>query len=141
MVSGYQSDLEVVKMLYASLSLQMAKEVKAVTRKGRMSLATVRKSFMLGFASRVGEKLREANTVATAEAPTTSTGRSTELVLRDRRAAVDAYFNRQTPNIRSSSGPKIRDPHAFLAGRDAGDRADIGGNARLSATGQRAISS
>ncbi|WP_219459822.1 DUF2786 domain-containing protein [Nonomuraea rhizosphaerae] len=139
MVSGYQSDLDAVQMLYASLALQMAKEVKTVTRTGRKSIATIRKSFMLGFASRVGEKLREANKTAAAEAPTASTGRSTELVLRDRRAAVDDYFNRQTPNTRASKGPKIGDSHAFLAGRDAGDRSDIGGSARLGRSGQRAI--
>ncbi|MFF0770915.1 DUF2786 domain-containing protein [Nonomuraea wenchangensis] len=139
MVSGYQSDLDAVQMLYGSLALQMTKEVKAVTATKRV--ATARKSFLLGFASRVGEKLREANQAATAEIPTSSTGSSTALVLRDRQAAVDAYFNKQAPNTRANRGPTIGDPHAYLAGREAGDRADIGGNARLSATGQRAISS
>lgn len=139
MVSGYQSDIDAVQMLYVSLALQMTKEVKNVTATWRVAAA--RKSFMLGFASRVGEKLREANKAATAEAPTSSTGTSTALVLRDRQAAVDNYFNRQAPNTRSRKGPKIGDAHAFLAGREAGDRADIGGGRRLDSTGQRAISS
>ncbi|WP_165970106.1 DUF2786 domain-containing protein [Nonomuraea terrae] len=140
MVSGYQSDLEVVKMLFASLSLQMAKEVANVKPSGRKSLSTARKSFMAGFASSVFEKLRQANKAATAEADSTNTGRSTELVLRDRQAAVDAYYKSKVPATGAVKSRPIGDPDAFLAGREAGERADLGGGARLGSSGQRAIS-
>ncbi|MEV0617641.1 DUF2786 domain-containing protein [Nonomuraea sp. NPDC050404] len=139
MVSGYQSDLDAVQMLYASLTLQMAKEVANITRTGRRSLATARKSFMLGFASRVGEKIRQANKAATVEAEHVD-GRSTALVLRDRKAAVNDYFDRMTPNTGHVKSRKVGDADAFYAGREAGDRADLGGgSARLDSRGQRAL--
>ncbi|GGO62996.1 DUF2786 domain-containing protein [Nonomuraea cavernae] len=138
MVSGYQSDLEAVQMLYASLSLQMIKEVAHVTPAGRKSLVTARKSFMAGFASRVGEKLRAANKAATVEAAHVE-GRSTDVVLRDRQAAVNDYFNRMTPNTGTIKARKVGDTDAYYAGREAGDRADLGGGARLGSSGQRAL--
>ncbi|MEV0149753.1 MULTISPECIES: DUF2786 domain-containing protein [unclassified Nonomuraea] len=138
MVSGYQSDLEAVQMLYASLSLQMLKEVAHVTSTGRKGLSTARKSFMAGFASRVGEKLREANKAATAEAAHIE-GRSTDLVLRDRKTAVDDFFNRMTPNTGAIKARKVGDAAAYYAGREAGDRADLGG-ARLGSGSQHSIS-
>ncbi|MFI7705504.1 DUF2786 domain-containing protein [Nonomuraea sp. NPDC049480] len=139
MVSGYQSDLEVVKMLFASLSLQWPRRSRPSPAAGaRASPAPAR-------ASCSGSPLASARSCARPtrppppRLPTTSTGRSTELVLRDRQAAVDDYFNRQAPHTRASKGPKIRDTHAYLAGREAGDRADLGGGARLGSSGQRAI--
>lgn len=140
MVSGYRSDLEAVQMLYASLALQMAKEVATVTPTGRKSLATARKSFMAGFASRVGEKLRKAEEAATATTQVTA-GRSTDLVLRDRQAAVDDYFDRMTPNVGAVKTRKVGDHNAYHAGRQAGDRADLGGSTRnrVGAASQRAL--
>ncbi|MDP9843336.1 DUF2786 domain-containing protein [Streptosporangium lutulentum] len=139
MVSGYQSDLDAVQMLYASLALQMAKEVATVTPAGRKGLATARKSFMAGFASRVGEKLRDAEKAATVET-THVAGRSTDLVLRDRDAAVSDYFDRMTPNAGSVKRQKVGDTSAYFAGREAGDRADLGGsNRNRVGTGQRAL--
>ncbi|MEV4748987.1 DUF2786 domain-containing protein [Streptosporangium sp. NPDC049248] len=142
MVSGYQSDLEAVQMLCASLALQMKREVADVTPTGRKSLSTARKDFMAGFASRVGEKLRDVEKQAAAAAPTPAAGRrSTDLVLRDRQAAVDAYFAKMTPNAEAAKRRKVSDSNAYYAGREAGERADLGAASRnrVGAAAQRAL--
>ncbi|WP_433235311.1 DUF2786 domain-containing protein [Streptosporangium sp. CA-135522] len=142
MVSGYRSDLDAVQMLYASLALQMSKEVAAVTPTGRKSLSTARKDFMAGFSSRVREKLRDAEKQAVDAAPTPAAGsRSTDLVLRDRQAAVDAYFEKMTPNVGAVKTRKVNDRDAYFAGREAGDRADLGASSRnrVGSSGQRAL--
>jgi len=136
MICGHQSDLEVVKMLYASLSLQLAKEVANVTPSHGRSLATARKSFIKGFRIRVGQKMDAANQAARAETAHVE-GRSTDLVVRDRKAAVNDYFDSLTPNasyLKEREGTV--DNAAYRAGVAAGDRADIGGP-RIG--GQRAI--
>ncbi|MFG1709161.1 hypothetical protein ACFLIM_38820 [Nonomuraea sp. M3C6] len=115
----------------------MLNEVARVTPTGRKTLSTARKSFMAGFASRVGEKLREANKAATSSAAHVE-GRSTDLVLRDRKAAVDDYFDRMTPNTGNIKARKVGDTAAYYAGREAGDRADLGGT-RVGSGGQRAL--
>ncbi|PRX66173.1 uncharacterized protein DUF2786 [Nonomuraea fuscirosea] len=130
LVVGHTSDLDAVTMLYASLSLQMSNEVNTILPAGR-GRAPARKAFMRGFASRVGEKLREANQQAAAEADASNGGPSTELVLRDRATAVEQYFKTKAPNTGTVKARPVKDYGAFLAGRDAGDRADVGGRARL----------
>ena len=124
-VFGFESDIELVEMLYTSLLLQMA---HATARhpisswlRGRKVMAE-RRSFMLGFVSGVSPRLEAA--YALAEAATDDTGTpGTELVLRNRDVAVegavaDAYPKLTKTRITWRGG-------GYGAGHEAGQRANI----------------
>ncbi|GAA0918943.1 hypothetical protein GCM10009560_16220 [Nonomuraea longicatena] len=138
-IVGHASDLEQVKLLNASLQLQMGKGARtARDSKGKSSTA-FKKGWMLGFSSRVYERILEAERAATREprpADTTSTtGRSTELVLASREQAVQTAFEKRYPKLGKAPKRTLTNASGYSAGRAAGDQADIGGSNRVSATG------
>ena len=84
-VYGFTSDLERVELLYTSLLLQATRDLVYVRPDSwGESTAAYRRSWLAGYASAVYARLLRAEQRASAEQPTTGTGTSTELVLRDR---------------------------------------------------------
>lgn len=130
---GYTSDLELVNLLYTSLWLQASTGMRKQPGKSR-------RSWLIGFTNRVGERLREMNKTAIGDAAdtTTVTGRGVELVLFDRKSAVDREFERLHPRTGTGKNRKISNWDGFAAGQDAGNRADLGGTG-VDNGGRRAI--
>jgi hypothetical protein len=93
---GHRSDVARAILLYTSLhahaAARMAASAPRPRARGRQPASSVtrfRRSFLFGFAAKVGERLDEATGAARAAGPT-----STALVLADRTARVDAWVER-----------------------------------------------
>ncbi|MFI6813188.1 DUF2786 domain-containing protein [Nonomuraea sp. NPDC050328] len=137
-IVGHASDLEQVKLLNASLQLQMGKGARTARDGSGKSSTAFKKGWMLGFYTRVYERMLEAERAATCEPrpadATTSSGRSTELVLASREQAVQAAFDKRYPKLGKAPKRTLTNASGYSAGRAAGDQADIGGSNRVSAT-------
>ncbi|RYZ26958.1 MAG: DUF2786 domain-containing protein, partial [Propionibacteriaceae bacterium] len=117
---GTPTDVDQTELLFTSLLIQATRAMTDAGDHGAASSdrsATFRRSFLLAYATRIGERLREA------DRSTTETY-GTELVplLQREAEAVDAEFERQFPNVRQG-GPTLVDPRGWDAGRAAADRA------------------
>jgi hypothetical protein len=130
---GYRSDIERVELLYTSLLLQAASQVKYQrpddTAMGRVeSVSAYRRAWFLGFAQIVRARLREAEARAVAqharEATPTPGAPSTELVLADRTTQVRAAFEETfgKPKMVKSRYSSV---NGYQDGREAGRRADL----------------
>lgn len=137
---GYASDLDRAELLYTSLLVQMARGLAAQhIPPGTRSPKAWRRSWMLGFATVVAERVRVAESRAAEQAKTedqASGSTSTALVLADRSLAVKSALQQEYPRTRSAritySGRGYGD------GREAGRNADIGG-ARVGAGATAAL--
>ena len=121
---GHRSDLDATEALYLSLSLHAVRAMLDATVPPGDTARRFRRAFLLAFAGRIGERLREA-TVAAQREYEAETGTSTAVVLAKRSEAVDVAFRREFPNVRTtrltvSSGAGVR------SGRAAADRARLG---------------
>lgn len=123
-VYGYPTDIERVEILYTSLLLQMANGLETAKAPYWADTRSFRRSWLIGFALRVGKRLAEIEQAA--EDDTTPTeGQSTALVLRDRSAAVDDLVKGNVPKIKKLRSAPV-DPDGYWAGADAADQADLG---------------
>ena len=117
---GTPTDVDQTELLFTSLLIQATRAMTDAGDRGAASSdrsATFRRSFLLAYATRIGERLREADRSTTATY-------GTELVpLLQREAdAVDAEFERQFPRVRQG-GSSLVDVRGWEAGRAAADRA------------------
>jgi hypothetical protein len=124
---GVPSDLDAVELLFTSLLLQAgpalaAAERSAVPRSGSRSF---RRAFLLGYAGRVGERLRSTRERATSTAAAEH-GVDLLPVLRSRQEAVDGAFTELFPRVRTSRSRASTDAGGWYAGRAAADTADVG---------------
>jgi hypothetical protein len=125
-IVGFESDVERVGQLYASIARQCSLALGAWY--ARLHTATLsgtdkfnaKRSFITGFAASIGAKLKavKEQVVASAEP-------GTDLVLIDRSAAVTKYI--QDEMRTSMSRPRRYTPSGYGAGHAAGLKADIGG--------------
>lgn len=121
-VVGFAVDLEMTDLLFTSLLLQAT---SAMLRGGQGSrVRSYRRSFLLGFAYRVGARLRELN-VEAVQASEPVQGVSAELVLARRDDRVSDAVREAFPQLRpmrfSSSHPR-----GASEGAAAAARADLG---------------
>jgi hypothetical protein len=92
---------------------------------------------MAGFAVAVQQRLTSAERAARAAAePTVASGPSVALVLADRSARVDEHLASVYPRLRSARGRQLSGSGGH-AGYDAGQRADLGTNNRVSPAANR----
>jgi hypothetical protein len=124
---GFDSDLDLVDLLYTSLLLQAATSMLRQPNRGR----AFRRAFLIGFAAEVGERLRAARQEAIVEAgdPTTA------LVLRDRTDEVEAAMREHFPRLRTQR-MSVSDGGGLAAGRRSGAQASLSTNSN-GITGQR----
>ncbi|MGI3779250.1 MAG: DUF2786 domain-containing protein [Janthinobacterium lividum] len=117
---GTPTDVDQTELLFTSLLIQATGAMADAGHRGGASSdrsATFRRSFLLAYATRVGERLREA------DRSTTATYGSELVPLLQREAdAVDAEFERQFPRVRQGGSSHV-DLHGWDAGRAAADRA------------------
>jgi hypothetical protein len=134
-IVGTVVDLQQVEMLFTSLLVQATRAMGAAGTAGRRGggATSFRRAFLTGFAHRIGERLREADVRATAEAAADARITVTDLapILARRSASVDLEFRRLFPTTRSSRSRGI-DADGFHAGRDAAESASL-------ATGQEPL--
>ena len=131
---GARSDLERVEFLYTSLVLQsvrMAVRTHAPHAYSSSAVSAYRRSWLIGFANRIGERLQASKTQATRDA-----GTGAELVLVNRQELAQRAAKQAFPNTRKRAATISRGD-AYRAGQAAASRADMG-QARVS--GRRTIS-
>lgn len=133
---GFESDVRFVEQLHASLVVQMTTAMERELNRDR----SFRTSFAHGYASRVVARLHEARRQQESNASNAAPG--TALVLRDRQQQVDSYFKNQLGGVklrRGYSNRAVNSADGLVAGRAAGDRANLGqtsvGESRQKITG------
>lgn len=129
-VWAHRSDMDFIRSLYVSLILQMqtmmAADERAERAYGDTSAAAWRVSYAHAWVNRVYVRLEEMKRRQERDANATTPG--TALVLRDRTQLVADLVDNSLGKLRST---KVRVDAKSLsgarAGRDAADRADLGG--------------
>jgi hypothetical protein len=122
-VIGFGPDLRVVELLFTSLLVQATRAMTTAPRRADGRTRSFRQSFLVGYAGRIGERLREATSVATREAADEH-GDALLPVLADRRAAVDEATDAAFPELKSV-GRRTLHGEGYLAGRAAADLATL----------------
>lgn len=134
-VFGHEADLDAVELLYTSLLVQATGAVLDARPPGGGrsggEVKAYRRAWLFAFASRVGERLSESRDAAVAEA-SVQHGRSLVPVLAARGEAAEAAMREAVPNLRRSRS-SMSSGAGWAAGRAAGDRAALAGQAPLPA--------
>jgi hypothetical protein len=132
-VFGFADDLAAVDALFTSLLVQSAVALHRAGPQrddlGRSRTARFRRSFLIAFAVRVGERLREA-VDATVEEMAGSTGTALVPILERRVAEVEAVANDAFPNTRRMT-TRASDGDGWRAGTACADAADLGQGTRV----------
>jgi hypothetical protein len=128
---GATADADAVELLFTSLLLQVAQALAAAERPSGRAPASrsFRRSFLLGYAHRIGERLMRARERATTEAAAEArAAHGVDLlpVLRSRQAAVEERVAELFPRVRASRSRSSVDAGGWYAGRAAAERADVG---------------
>lgn len=127
-VFGHRDELDGVEELFTSLLVQATSALQRagskVDRVGRSRTTRYRRSFLVAFALRIGERLREA-VHATVEDASISSGTEVVPLLRARSDTVDALAHATFPEM-SNFAPSASDGEGWHAGRLFGDLADLG---------------
>ena len=125
---GYAHDLDNVELLFTSLLLQATRAMtvrgSVRDRSGRSRTRSYRQSFLVSFATRIGERLRAATARATEEAGVVH-GSEMLPVLAGRRAEVDDAVAAVFPRLRSTQS-RASNYEGWVAGRVAADQAHLG---------------
>jgi hypothetical protein len=124
---GVPGDVAAVELLFTSLLLQVAQALSAAERPlgPRSASRSFRRSFLLGYAHRIGERLRAARRRATDEAAAAH-GVDLLPVLRSRQAAVEERVAELFPSVRTTRSRASVDAGGWYAGQAAAERADVG---------------
>lgn len=126
-VFGDETDLDTVELLYTSLLVQSARAMIADSPPGRSNggrTRSFRQSFLVSFAHRIGDRLREA--VASAVRAATDEQQSNLLpVLADRESATQEACQAAFPATRTTT-TAANNAEGWQAGRRAADRAQLG---------------
>jgi hypothetical protein len=124
---GFPADLDSVELLHASLLVQATRAVAAIGRNAppgsRVRGVAFRRSFLVGFAAQIGERLRDAAAAQTQQAADRH-GNSLLPVLAKRDDAVVEERDRLFPRLRTM-GQRISDGEGWIAGNAAGRRASL----------------
>ncbi len=125
-VFGHASDLDKVETLYASLAIQAARAmVKAPIPPGDTP-RRFRHAFLLAYASRIGQRLREAEEAAKAAARAESADpTSMAVVLTNRAAAVDSALKDAFPRTRKARSSATSGA-GWRSGRSAAEKVGLG---------------
>lgn len=127
-VFGFDSELDAVELLFIFLLVQATAGMAAAgtdrAKGARWRSRSFRQSFLVGFAARIGERLREAAVAATEEAAADHGGRLLP-VLVSRAEAVDNERDRAFPGL-TQHRLGASDPAGWTAGRVAANLASLG---------------
>lgn len=139
-VAGFGSELEVIELMYHSLHGQAAGQMAAERRSTGAATQRFRRSFLFGYADRLGQLLADARTsIERSEQPgADGRSRSPELAvaLQDRRRQVEDFAAREFGRVRTARAPGAAQATGWHAGAAAAERADVG---RTRLAGRRAL--
>lgn len=127
-IVGAPADMEQVELLYTSLLIQATRAMQGTqSRHTSQSTAAFRRAFLLGYAVRIGQRMRDARDTATAETASDAGVSMGELVpvLAARTAAVDLEFNKLFPVTKASRSRSV-DAAGWHAGAAAANKARLG---------------
>jgi hypothetical protein len=119
-VFGFDGDIDAVDLLYTSLLVQAN---RAMTRdepaKGKARIKAFRRSFLVAYAVRIGERLERATRHEIA--------RHTDLlpVLRGRDLQVREALNKSFPRTVRARGSRVDSLEGWQSGRAAADEAEL----------------
>lgn len=132
-VFAFADELDIIEDLFTSLLLQSSAAVRREgpkqDRLGRSRTTRFRRSFLVAFATRIGQRLQEATDSAVADAEA-ETGRSLVPVLASRAGAAHDAARDAFPEL-GAFAPAATDGEGWFAGTLFGDRADLGVGAPL----------
>jgi len=132
-VMGFPSDIDIVELLYTSLLVQATRAIAGAgsvrDRNGRSRTRSFRQSFLIGFARRIGERLRAATEVATDDARAVH-GNALLPVLARRDSAVGEAFAATFPGLVNLNA-RVTNSAGWAAGRVAADLAHLGPEQQL----------
>ena len=137
-VVGFQADLDAVELLFTSLLVQAnAAMLRAGAKRdayGRSRTRAFRQSFLIAYATRIGERLSQATVHAEQRAATASSGQDLLPVLRARQQAVDDAVGEMFDDT-LTSGRAIRatDAEGWYSGRAAADMATLDNHSQVTA--------
>ena len=119
-VFGFDADIDAVELLYTSLLVQSHRAMtRDEPRAGKARLKAFRRSFLIAYAVRIGERLRQTRAAAEAHAPDLLPA----LVSRDTK--VRETMERVFPRTERARGTRIDSEEGWDSGRDAADRAQL----------------
>jgi len=125
-ITGYEHDVERLQLTFTSLSVQCTNEMLKATKPAHVEVTEFRRAFVYGYFDRVTTRLREAHERTQTEA-VEAFGGSLLPALVDKGSAVDrAYAEQWEGQTTRGSLDGIGSRHGRRAGREAGDRADLG---------------
>jgi hypothetical protein len=133
---GCESDLERADLVFTSLLVQASYGLAAAQIPPQEAIATFRRSWLAGFTRAVEQRLRAAESRASAAAP--HSGPSVALVLADRRDRVARRLAEVYPRLGTAAPRRLMGSGA-REGYAAGQRADLGG-ARVGRVGPARLS-
>lgn len=130
---GFDHDLAAVELLFTSLLVQATRAMTArgsqVDWSGRNRTRSFRRSFLMGFASRIGFRLRQAAAEA-AVAAEASFGSTLVPMLAERKQRVVAAMDRAFPDA-AKMRTSTSNLSGWFAGEEAADRADLGNRSSI----------
>lgn len=142
-VVGHELDVKAVDTVYSSLLVQAMTAMQREAPDPDDDEATpehmFRASFLMAFASRVGERLEEVSSAE--EEAAVEEDESLLPVLAERSQAVDEEMERIFPQLRTQRSDSPLDPRAWRQGAQAADEADLHLGARLESTAHSFFSS
>ena len=125
---GFAADLDLVEMLFASLLVQStAAMLRVPSNEMGGQPRAFRHAFLIAYACRVGQRLKEARAVAQQEAES-DLGVALVPLFDARREAIDERLHEEFPHLRTKH-TSVSHYGGYRAGQSAADRADIGDRA------------
>ncbi|TMK54809.1 MAG: DUF2786 domain-containing protein [Actinobacteria bacterium] len=132
-VFGFADELEAVEELFTSLLVQATAALHRAGSKydcfGRSRTTSFRRSFLVAFALRIGQRLRESVAV-TVEAAAADAGTSLVPLLTAQTEAIAAAAKSVFPHVKGFR-PAATDGEGWCAGRVFGDCADLSTKRKL----------
>lgn len=129
-IVGMPIDLDLCELLFTSLLVQASHAMTEAGGDRTKRSPSFRRSFLLAFATRIGERLAMAREQASRDA-STQYGKELVPVMAERTEAVDAVFEEQFPSVVMTSH-SVTNTHGWHAGRVAAELADLtGGRERI----------
>jgi len=142
-IVGFAHDIDAVELLYTSLLLQSAIMLQLAgpvrDSSGRSRTKAYRRSFILGFAKRITERLRESLD-QTSEAIADETGTDLLPILATKDAQIDDKVRSEFGNL-GPHRPKLSSAEGYLSGLRQGDRADLNNDPRVDVSRQGSLTS
>jgi len=133
--AGHLTDLDVVEVMYTSLHQQAAAHMARLKRPTGSATQQFRRSFLFGFAERIGELLAESRRqVERAAQVRASRGDLVVVELRKRSERVDDYVAGQWGRVRSAKPAAAVGVVGWQRGTEAAEQADVS-RARLRTRG------